>query len=103
MDWFEAGGSGNPVDVSALLDSEAMQHLATMVAAGALVSIGTTSDGGALGVTVTVDGRYRREYFRDGQALWEWTEAAVEPVTEAARSARLASASAVNGGGRRRR
>jgi len=39
------------------------------VALGALVSLGTTSDGGALGVTVTVDGRWRRVYVRSAEEL----------------------------------
>lgn len=61
-----------------MFDSGAPALLAACVAMGALVSVGTTSDGGALGVTVTLDGRWRREYFRDTEALNDWlTEAAL--------------------------
>ena len=63
-DWFDGGGSGSPVDVRAVLDSDVTGVLFDCVAMGALVSLGTTSDGGALGVTVTVDGRWRRAYVR---------------------------------------
>jgi hypothetical protein len=79
-DWFD-GGSGSPCDVPALLDGTGvLEALAGIVSLGALVSLGTTSDGGALGVTVTVDGRWRREYFRDGEALVTWTAQALEAV-----------------------
>lgn len=64
-DWFDGGGNGNPVDVPALLDSGLTGVLGDCVALGALVSLGRTSDGGALGITVTLDGRWRRGYFRD--------------------------------------
>jgi hypothetical protein len=91
-DWFDAGGSGARVDVPALLDAdEVLVGLFGMVQSGALVSLGTTGDGGALGVTVTVDGRWRREYFRDTDELRSWlAEAgpAVRAACEAASSAR---------------
>lgn len=71
------------MDVRALLDSGAADVLASIVALGALVSLGTTSDGGALGVTVTVDGRWRREYFRETEALLEWLGGAAAAVEKA--------------------
>lgn len=72
MSWFEEGGSGNPVDVEKLFDSGVPTLIAGIVSAGALVSIGRTSDGGALGITVTLDGRWRREYFRDSDEATDW-------------------------------
>lgn len=75
-DWIDQGRSGGEVDVAAMLDSKAPELIARCVAAGALVGIGTTSDGGALGVTVTLDGRWRREYFRDAEELCDWLEGA---------------------------
>lgn len=71
-DWLDAGGSGTPVDVGAVFDSGVPGLIAECVALGALVSLGCTSDGGALGVTVTLDGRWRREYFRDSESLTDW-------------------------------
>jgi len=90
-DWFDGGGSGSPVDVGALLDSGVTDVLAGIVALGALVSIGTTSDGGALGITVTVDGRWRREYFRDAESALVWCGQAAEAVAAAIGSPRASS------------
>lgn len=87
-DWFDGGGSGSPCDIPALLDSEPVQSaLFAMLAAGALVSLGATSDGGALGLTVTVDGRWRREYFRDTDELRSWLAEALPAVRQACESA----------------
>jgi hypothetical protein len=72
VSWFDDGGSKDPVDVPALFDSGAPEVVWGIVAAGALVSIGTTSDGGALAVTVTLDGKWKREYFRDSDELVSW-------------------------------
>jgi hypothetical protein len=82
-DWFDGNGSGNAVDVASMLTTHAMQGITELVEAGALVSLGTTSDGGALGFTVTVDGRWRREYFRTGEELVLWIAEALPAVHEA--------------------
>lgn len=83
-DWFSgSGGGGNRIDVRALLDSDGGEGLGVLVEAGALVSMGLTRDGGALGVTVTVDGRWRREYFRDAEDLATWVSEAVPAVRAA--------------------
>jgi hypothetical protein len=83
-DWFDGAGNGQSVDAVKILDSKAGEGVHALVGAGALVSMGLTSDGGALGVTVTVDGRWRREYFRDEDALLTWVAEAL-PAVEAAR------------------
>jgi hypothetical protein len=99
-DWFDGNGNGSGIDVAELLEGLPAKAVSDLVAAGALVSIGTTSDGGALGVTVTVDGRWRREYFRQADELLAWLAEAL-PAVEAARgSSRPSSAS---GGAPRRR
>jgi hypothetical protein len=90
-DWFDGGGNGSPVDVAKLLDSEATGALFDMVRMGALVSLGTTSDGGALGITVTVDGRWRRSYVRDAEDLASFVSEAM-PAVRAATEGRHASA-----------
>jgi hypothetical protein len=82
-DWFDGNGAGQEVDVVKLLDSTAGTGVTELVAAGALVSLGLTSDRGALGVTVTVDGRWRREYFRDEDALGLWIAEALPAVLSA--------------------
>jgi hypothetical protein len=87
-DWFDGGGSGSPVDIHAVFDSDAvLEGVCGMLASGALVSLGTTSDRGALGVTVTVDGRWRREYFRDGDELRTWLAEALPAVRAACETA----------------
>ena len=80
-DWFDGGGNGSPVDVPQLLDCEATTGLYEVVGMGALVSLGTTSDGGALGVTVTVDGRWRRAYVRNPEDLAAFVKEALDAVT----------------------
>lgn len=82
-DWFDGSGSGGKCDPILLLEAAA-EPLHRIVAAGALLSIGLTSDGGAMGVTVTVDGRWRREYFRHEEELLAWLAEAV-PAVETAR------------------
>ena len=92
-DWFDGGGSGHEVDVHELVAAVPMKAMLDVVQAGALLSLGTTSDGGALGVTITVDGRWRREYFRNEEELTAWLAQAVPAVTEARSSDRPSAAS----------
>jgi hypothetical protein len=82
-DWFDGAGTGQRVDATAMLTSHPGEGIAALVDAGALVSLSLTSDGGALGVTVTVDGRCRREYFRDEEALLVWLAEAIPAVQSA--------------------
>lgn len=98
-DWFEGGGGGQAVDLEKLWDSDVPDLLRHLAALGALVSIGTTRDRGALSVTVTMDGRWRRGYFRESEEATAWLELAVEAV--AVEAERL-SASADRGGRTRR-
>jgi len=89
-DWFEGAGNGAQVSLDELLADGAGAVLARIVDAGALLSMGLTSDGGALSVTVTLDGRWRRDYFRTPAELREWlTDAAV--AVESGNAARPAS------------
>lgn len=97
--WFDEAGHGDPVDVQAVMDSDCPSVLWDIVAAGAMVSLGTTSDGGALGVTVTLDGKWRREYVRDSEVLADFLGSALAAVLEANRAA---SASPVSRSRRRR-
>lgn len=98
-DWFDGAGAGQSVDVLKMLDSKAGEGVHELVAEGALVSLGLTSDGGALGVTVTVDGRWRREYFRDDESLSAWIAEALPAV----RSARGGESPSGGGATRQRR
>lgn len=87
MGWFDEGGSASPVDVPAMFDSGLPAAVTACVEAGALVSMGTTSDGGALGITVTLDGRWRREYFREVDDAIDWLLQAAEAVRAEGRPA----------------
>jgi len=80
--WLERGGGGSSVDVVELLTAEAAKGLGEIVDAGALLSLGTTSDGGALGVTVTVNGEWRRDYVRTADELIAWLAEAVPAITD---------------------
>lgn len=82
-DWFDDAGNGSEVDVEAIMDSGVPAVLWEIVTAGALVSMGKTSDGGALGVTVTLDGKWRREYFRDSEEMTSWLLGARDAVRAA--------------------
>lgn len=93
MGWFDEAGHGGTVDVEALMDSGAAGLLWRIVTAGALVSVGRTSDGGALGITVTLDGAWRREYFRDSDELTDWLARAAAAVEEEAPKVAASSAS----------
>lgn len=90
-DWFDGNGSGTSADVAGMLDGLGAQGIRELVELGALVSLGTTSDGGALGVTVTVDGRWRREYFRQADEMLAWIAAAIPAVDAATTSRRPAA------------
>lgn len=81
-DWFDGNGTAGAVDAAELLDGQAAQGLREIVENGALVSVGLTSDGGALHVTVTMDGRFRREYFRDRETLLAWVGEAILAVAD---------------------
>lgn len=80
--WLEGNGGGHAVDVVELLDAQVTKGLASIIAAGALLSLGTTSDGGALGITVTIDGKWRREYVRTSDELAAYLAEAVPAVED---------------------
>lgn len=71
------------VDVAACLDSVATEHIATLVQAGCLVSLFRTSDGGALGASVTLDGESEKEYHRLPEELHDWLLEVVQAVEAA--------------------
>src|SRR5688572_20498934 len=71
---------GAAVDVEAMFDGPAADALWQCVTAGALVSVGTSRDGGALSVGVTCGGKLKREWFRDADELKDWLTRAAEAV-----------------------
>lgn len=95
-DWFEDGARGARLSVPELFTAGVCDALWRVVAAGGLVSIGLTSDGGACSLTVTDDGRWKREYFRDSDELEVFVLAAATFLESDGRFA-----SSENGGRRR--
>lgn len=72
----------DPIDVPAILDSAIPALLAELVQAGTLVSLSSTRDGGALSVTITMEGEWVREYFRDSESAVEWLAVVLSAVQE---------------------
>lgn len=93
-------GGGGHVEISAVLDGKCLSGLFALAEHGALVSFSKSRDGGAVAVTVTWDGEWEREWFRDSESAlpvieaWERVvgdlasarPAASEPVTRQRRS-----------------
>ena len=75
---FGAGRPGRSATVSCseVLPAAVVARVYELVDLGALVSLSRSRDGGALAVTVTWDGEWEREWFRDAGAaqlqLDEW-------------------------------
>lgn len=101
-DWFDDGGSGSAVDVAALLDSDVPALTARIIGAGALCSFGTTGDGGALAVTVTWDGDWKRGYFRSSEEAIDWLTGAAEAVEALSEREAASPGSRKRGRGRKR-
>ena len=72
-------GAGSPsaaVSAGEVLAESAVQRVLELVDMGALVSVSRSRDGGAVALTVTWDGEWEREWFRDAATaqmrLDEW-------------------------------
>lgn len=92
-DWLAGGGNGAAVSPVEMVDAAACKGLMSIVEAGALLSMGTTSDGGALGITVTVDGEWRREYVRSADELAAYLAEAVPAIEDMLAAGRPSAAS----------
>jgi len=69
--WNGQSSSGH-VDLASLLDATTSELLQELVALGALVSFGTSKDGGALSVHVRCGDVKNREWFRVDEELHTW-------------------------------
>ena len=76
------GKGAQLVDVGQLLDATTMELVQELVEMGALVSIGTSRDGGALSVHVRAGDVKNREWFRDDETLHDWLKDGVQAVRE---------------------
>lgn len=79
---FKIGRGVQTLPFQEILDATFLELLVELVEAGALVSIGSARDKGALSVTVTVGGEWDREWFRTDEELREWLREAVSVVRE---------------------
>lgn len=74
------GGPKSQVDLECLLDATTLELVRDLVGLGALVSIGTSRDGGALSVHVRSGEIREREWFRVDVELHDWLSEGVEAV-----------------------
>lgn len=81
MPLLQRSKSRSQIDCAAFLDASAAERIASLVQAGCLVSIFRTSDGGALGCSVTLDGESEKEYHRLPEELIEWLAEVDDAVT----------------------
>jgi hypothetical protein len=84
MAGFKIGKGGAAVKVAEVVSPSVVELLCEIVTLGAMVSFGTSKDGGALSVTVTWSGEWDREWFRLEEELVEWLREAVVIVSELA-------------------
>lgn len=78
MPAWDGSSAGGRVDLACLLDATTTEHLIDLVALGALVSFGTSKDGGALSVHVRCGDVKNREWFRVDTELHDWLSDGVE-------------------------
>jgi len=74
------GGPKSEVDLECLLDATTLELVRDLVGLGALVSIGTSRDRGALSVHVRCGEIREREWFRVDAELHEWLREGLEAV-----------------------
>jgi len=77
VSFFDGGRSAGVVDLSALLDATFTELLRDLVGIGVLVSIGRSRDAGALSITVTSGGRWRREWLRTDEDVHDFLKEAI--------------------------
>lgn len=68
--------SGEGVDPAVLFEPGTVGVFCDVLRQGALVSFGMSRDGGSMSCTVTFDGAWDREWFREPQPLHDWLAAA---------------------------
>lgn len=83
---FAATQRGEACDLPGLWSAGVVDALTRVLAAGALVSSGMSRDGGALGVTVTHDGEFVRQWFREPDGLETWLNSAADVIASEAAS-----------------
>jgi hypothetical protein len=77
---FKVGKGVRQLPFPDVLSASFLELLVELVEAGALVSVGSARDKGAISVTVTVGGEWDREWFRSEEELIDWLKEAVVVV-----------------------
>ena len=80
--WSERKRGGAVLDVAVALEPGVLDSIQEVVRTGALVSFGLSRDGGSLGVTVTFDSEWDRQWFRDPVELSAWLGACAADILE---------------------
>lgn len=66
------GDQAQFVDLEEVLDATTLEVIRDLVQAGALVSLGTSKDGGSLSVHIKAGDIKNREWFRHSEELHDW-------------------------------
>lgn len=69
---FKIGKGVQQLPFPDVLSASFLEYLVELVEMGALISIGSSRDKGAVKVTVTVAGEYDFEWFRSEEELLDW-------------------------------
>lgn len=104
-DWRKRSrGRGEVLDTAIMFEPGVLESLQRVVRTGALVSFGLSRDGGSLSCTVTFDGEWDRQWFRDPIEFAGFMTACADDILEETGGALPSSppptASRVNRGGR---
>lgn len=67
-------GAGAVIDLVAFFDSDVMSEVWVVLELGAMVSIGTSRDGGAVMISVVDNGEWEKEYFRHVGEAVSWLQ-----------------------------
>lgn len=77
---FKIGKGVQVLPFPEVLTASVWEYLVELVELGALISMGTSRDQGAVKVTVTVAGEYDFDWFRTEDELTDWLREAVNVV-----------------------
>ena len=77
---FKVGKGVQQLPFPEVLGASFLEYLVELVELGALISVGSSRDQGAVKVTITVAGEWDSEWFRSEEELLDWLREAVVVV-----------------------
>lgn len=77
---FKIGKGVQQLPFPDVLSASFLELLVELVELGALISVGSARDKGALSITVTCGGEWDREWFRTEEEVLDWLKEAVVVV-----------------------